>query len=201
LLATAEAGPPDQFRRARADLLRGQIAFASSRGSDAPPLLLKAARQFEPLAPRLPRETYLDALAAATFAGRLALGGGMREVAEAARMAAPPPGPARGPDLLLDGLALLICEGYPAGVPVLRRAVSAFRGPDVSAEEGLRWLWLASHVAGIVWDYASWDVLSDRQVTLARDAGALIALPIAFNTRASVHLFAGELTEAASLVA
>ena len=36
LLATAEAGSPDQFRRARADLLRGQIAFASSRGSDAP---------------------------------------------------------------------------------------------------------------------------------------------------------------------
>ena len=38
LLATAEAGPPDQLRRARADLLRGQIAFSSSRGSDAPPL-------------------------------------------------------------------------------------------------------------------------------------------------------------------
>src|SRR6185437_14339710 len=46
LLGTAEAGPPDPFRRARADLLRGQVAFASSRGSDAPPLLLKAARQF-----------------------------------------------------------------------------------------------------------------------------------------------------------
>ena len=93
LLATAEAGPPDQLRRARADRLRGQIAFSSSRGSDAPPLLLKAARQFEPLDSRLARETYLDALAAATFAGRLALGGGMREVAEAARMAPPPPGP------------------------------------------------------------------------------------------------------------
>jgi hypothetical protein len=52
-----------------------------------------------------------------------------------------------------------------------------------------------------VWDYASWDVLSDRQVTLARDAGALIALPIAFNTRTGLHLFAGEFTEAASLVA
>ena len=97
LLATAEAGPPDQLRRARADLLRGQIAFSSSRGSDAPPLLLKAARQFEPLDSRLARETYLDALAAATFAGRLALGGGMREVAEAARMAPPPPGPRAGP--------------------------------------------------------------------------------------------------------
>jgi DNA-binding CsgD family transcriptional regulator len=201
LLATAERGPPDQFRRARADLLRGQIAFASSRGSDAPPLLLKAARQFEPLDPRLARETYLDALAAATFAGRLALGGGLREVAEAARMAPPPPGPARGPDLLLDGLALLICEGYPAGAPVLHRAVSAFRGPDVSAEEELRWLWLACHAAGMVWDHASWDVLSGRQVTLARDAGALFTLPMAFNTRSAAHLFAGEFTEAASMVA
>jgi DNA-binding CsgD family transcriptional regulator len=201
LLGTAEAGPLDELRRARADRLRGQVAFSSSRGSNAPPLLLKAARQFEPLDPRLARETYLDALVAATFAGRLALGGGMREVAEAARAAPPPPGPPRGPDLLLDGLALLICEGYPAGAPVLRQAVSAFRGTDVSREEELRWLWLASYAAVIVLDYASWDVLSDRQVTLARDAGALIALPIAFNTRAGVHLFAGEFTEAAAMVA
>ena len=161
---------------------------------------MKAARQFEPLEPRLARETYLDALAAAISAGRLALGGGMREVAEAAR-AAPPPGPPRGPDLLLDGLALLVTEGYPAGAPVLRQAVSAFRGPDVSAEEGLRWLWLASRAAWMVWDYPSWDVLSDRQVTLARDAGALFALPLAFNMRAGVHVFAGEFTEAASMVA
>ena len=51
------------LRRARADRLRGQIAFSSSRGSDAPPLLLKAAREFEPLDSRLARETYLDALA------------------------------------------------------------------------------------------------------------------------------------------
>jgi DNA-binding CsgD family transcriptional regulator len=201
LLATAEAGPPDQLRRARADLLRGEIAFSSSRGSDAPPLLLKAARQFEPLDSRLARETYLDALAAATFAGRLALGGGMREVAEAARMAPPPPGPARGPDLLLDGLALLICEGYPAGAPVLRQAVTAFRGTDVSRDEGLRWLWLACRAAQIMWDYDSWDVLCDRQITLAHDAGALIALPIALNARAVVHVFAGEFTEAASMVA
>jgi DNA-binding CsgD family transcriptional regulator len=92
-------------------------------------------------------------------------------------------------------------EGYPAGAPVLRQAVSAFRGTDVSTEEELRWLWLACQAAGIVWDHASWDVLSDRQVTLARDAGALVALPIAFNTRAGVHLFAGEFTEAASMAA
>src|ERR1700723_2087973 len=180
---------------------RGQIAFASSRGSAAPPLLLRAARQFEPLDPRLARETYLDALAAATFAGRLALGGGMREVAQAARMAPPSPGPPRGPDLLLDGISLVICEGYPAGAPVLRQALSAFRGTDVSREEELRWLWLACRAALIMWDYASYDVLSDRQVTLARDAGALTVLPIAFNMRSTAHLYAGEFTPAASMVA
>ena len=125
----------------------------------------------------------------------------MREVAEAARMAPPPPGRARGPDLLLDGISLVICEGYPAGAPVLRRAVSAFRGTDVSREEGLRWLWLACRAALIVWDYASFDVLSDRQVTLARDAGALIMLPIAFNMRSTAHLYAGEFTPAAAMVA
>jgi DNA-binding CsgD family transcriptional regulator len=201
LLSTVEAGPPDQLRRAWADKLRGHIVFASNRGSDAPPLLLKAAREFEPLDSRLARETYLDTLAAATFAGRLALGGGMVEVAEAARMAPPSPGPARGPDLLLDGLALVISEGYPAGAPVLQRAVSAFRGTDVSREEGLRWLWLACRAALIVWDHDSCDVLSGRQIAFARHAGALITLPIVFNMRATVHTFAGEFAEAASMVA
>jgi len=45
LLATAEAGPLDDFYDAQADLLRGQLAFASGPGSDAPPLLLKAAKR------------------------------------------------------------------------------------------------------------------------------------------------------------
>ncbi len=95
-LATAEAGPPDELRRARADRLRGQNAFASSRVSHAPPLLLKAALPFEPLDPRLARETLLTRCRR-DLAGGLAPGGGMREIAEAARMAPPPPGPPRGP--------------------------------------------------------------------------------------------------------
>src|SRR6202035_2876303 len=91
LVAAAEARPLDDFQRARLSLLRGQIAFASIRGNDAPPLLLTAARQLEPLDVRLARETYLEALSAAVIAGQLALGGGVREVAEGARAAPPPP--------------------------------------------------------------------------------------------------------------
>ena len=44
LLATAEAGPLDELGRARVALLRGQIAFTSGLGSEAPPLLLEAAQ-------------------------------------------------------------------------------------------------------------------------------------------------------------
>jgi DNA-binding CsgD family transcriptional regulator len=84
---------------------------------------------------------------------------------------------------------------------MLKQAVSAFRGADVSREEELRWLWQAWQAAGLLWDYASCDVLSARQVTLARDTGALMTLPFAAITRAGVHLWAGEFTMAASLVA
>jgi hypothetical protein len=99
LLATAEAGPLNERQRARADLLRGQIAFVFGRGMDAPLLMLKAARQFEPLDLGMARVRYLEALSTAVFAGRLAVGGGAREVAEAARWAPaspswePPPCP------------------------------------------------------------------------------------------------------------
>jgi DNA-binding CsgD family transcriptional regulator len=200
LLAAAEAGPLDELQRAQAALLHGQIAFASFRGSDIPPLLLTAARLLEPLDAQLARETYLEALSAALFAGRIATGSGLREAGEAARAAPPPPRPARAPDLLLDGLALLATDGYPAGAPVLKQAVSAFRSDEVSSEEGLRWLWQASYAAELVWDYDSWDVLSERHAKLAREAGALIALPIALNIRALVHQLAGEFAAAASLI-
>jgi hypothetical protein len=69
LLVMAEAGPLDELPGARVDLLRGQVAFASGLGSDAPPLLLKAAARLEPLDLDLARETYLSALGAAEFGG------------------------------------------------------------------------------------------------------------------------------------
>jgi DNA-binding CsgD family transcriptional regulator len=200
LLAMVEVGTLDEFQRARADLLRGQIAFASSRGSGAPPLLLMAARQFEPLDVRLARETYLEALSAALFAGRLAVGDGVREVAAAAR-AAPPPRRARAPDLLLDGFAVLITDGYPAGVPLLKRAVSAFRGEDISMREQVRWLWVACHAAIVVWDWETWHALSARQVQLARDAGALAVLPMALTSLAAALLWPGDFAVAGALIA
>ena len=104
-------------------------------------------------------------------------GGGLRKAAEAARAAPAVPQPPSAPNLLLDGLALLITEGYVAAAPTLKRALSAFSSEDISTEEALRWLWLASPAAQILWDDQSWDLLSTRHVQLARDAGALGVLP------------------------
>jgi DNA-binding CsgD family transcriptional regulator len=99
----------------------------------------------------------------------------------------------------LDGLALLFTEGYPAGAPVVKRALTAFRSEDMSPEHGLRWLWLACRAAVDVWDDEAWDMLATRHVRLARDAGALTVLPMALISRIAVHLNAGELAAAAAL--
>jgi DNA-binding CsgD family transcriptional regulator len=199
LLAMAQGGPLDELQRARGDLLRAQIAFASSHGRDAPPLMLSAAKQLEPLDVGLARETYLEAFTAALFVGRLSPAVG--DVARAARMAPAPPAPARAPDLLLDGLALLVTEGCAAGTPALRPALLAFRSQDISAEEGLSWLWLAERAAMAVWDDETWHILASRHVKLAREAGALSELPLAVRSRILLHAHAGELAEGAALIA
>jgi DNA-binding CsgD family transcriptional regulator len=200
LLATAEAGPLDALQHAWAELLRGQIAFASSGSSEAPPLLLKAAKSFETLDVGLARQTYLEVLAAGLYGGRFLSGTVLREAATAARAAPAARLPPSGIDLLLDGLALLVTEGYSASAPPLKRAVSAFCSEDISAEEALRWFWAVCSTAVRLWDDRSWDRLLSRYVRLARDTGALGVLPVALNHRAGLYVFQGDFAAAAALV-
>ena len=202
LIAIAESGPLDELQRAQVELLRGQITFALSRGSDAAPLMLKAARRLEPLDPSLARETYAEALAAAMYAGRLAKADRVLEVAEAtraAKRAGACPRLPRAADLLLDGQALLITEHLREATPMLKRALSAFGGDDLSNDEALRWLWLACVTAIHLWDEQSWRVLADRYVQIARDAGALTVLPLALNHCAGWRVLAGEFHSAEAL--
>lgn len=200
LLAAAESGPLDEGQRAQADLLRAQIAYMERRGNDAPPLLVRAARRLEPLDPRAARDTYLDAILAAHFAGRLAHGTTLRDVARTALRAPRTEGPPTAGDLLLEGLATALTDGYVAAVPLLRRAVAAFRGPDVSLTEQLRWLWPAAHVAMSLWDDESYEFLAGRHIHIGRESGLLAVLPTALTTRIVSHAFCGELVAAEPLV-
>ena len=206
LLASAEITPLDELQRARLERLRAQITFARSRGSDAAPLLLDAARRLEPLDAGMARETYLEAIRAEIFAGRLSNGRGVREVAEAVRAAPAPPGAPRAIDLLLDGLVTRFTDGYAAGMDPLRSALDAFSREGGPSEDDMRWLWLAcpvapEPVAPDLWEDESWDALASRAVSLARESGALSALPIALTYRAVVHVHAGEFGTAAALIA
>ena len=200
LLAMAQAGPLDSRERARAQLLHAQITFAMTRGRDAPPLLLEAARRLEPLDPRLARETYLEAFAAALSADRLVRGGDEREVAAAVLAAGWEPS-TRACDLLLDGLALLTREGYVTGAPALKAALRAFRDEPLSEEDELRWLWLACRIARALADDGAWDELTARHLDVARRAGAFSALPVALTDRVLVELFSGRTGAAMSLAA
>ena len=194
LLAVVELGPLGEIERAQVAWLRAQMVFARSRGNDAPALLLDAARRLGPLDATLARETYLEALGAAIFAGRLANGLSVAETADAAR-SAPGASPPRGLDLLLDGLATRFTEGLAPAVAPLRHALAAFREADDA-----RWLWLACRVATELWDDESWHQLATRAVRLAREAGALNVLPITLTYRAGVAVHAGEFAQAHAMV-
>ncbi|MGR6912883.1 ATP-binding protein [[Actinomadura] parvosata] len=208
LLAAADAGPLDDAWRARMLRLRGQIAFTSRRGDDAPMLLLEAAQQMAPLDPVLARRTSLEALWAATGAERNGDAQGIRAVAAAVLRgpAAPhalepsdPLGPAapHGPeptDLLLEGLATLFTEGQRAAVPLLRAAVDAFGEVDDP-----RWLPVACRAAWDLWDEVALDRLATRCVELARKAGALTFLPLALNFQAVAATYAGRFTAASAM--
>jgi DNA-binding CsgD family transcriptional regulator len=202
LLATAEGDPLSELERARAGLLRAQVTFGSGVAHDAPQRLLEAAESIESLSATLARETYLDAWGAALFAGRFAPRGTLRAIS-AAGIAAPRAAERpHASDLLLDGFALLVTEGRAAAGPTLVRAGSAFGSSEgASVEEGLRWAWLAAVAATTLWDYEMWRSIHACQVSIARDAGALEALPIQIHGQVICDVCGGELATARSMLA
>jgi DNA-binding CsgD family transcriptional regulator len=201
LLAIARAGRLGELDDARAQLLRAQIAFVTTRGREAPPMLLDAARRLESLDPALARETYLDAFAAAVFAGRLVESGDVREIAAAVLAAEWDDAGPRACDLLLDGLAHFAAHGSEAGIPRMRQAVDAFLREPMPDEDALRWQWLARHCARTLGEDAWWDELTARQVEVCRRSGALSLLPAALHERFRVELYGGDLAAATALVA
>ncbi len=200
LVATAKAGPLDEFQRAWVDLVRGQLAFTSGLASDAPPLLLKAARRLELIDLDLARETYPAAWGAASVAAGQAAGRGvLLEICRAVRALPPRPGAPRPLDLLLGGLALLTTNGHAAATPMLQRAATALA--DIPVEDVVRWGWMAPAASNAVWDNDGAHAISARQVQLIRDAGALAELPLYLSALGLASAWMGDFAGAASNVA
>ncbi len=85
LLEVANPELADPLARAQARRLDGAIRLGTGHLGESAAILLEAARAFEPLDNRLTRDTLLEALHAATFAGRFARGAGVVDVLRAAR--------------------------------------------------------------------------------------------------------------------
>ncbi|MCP9273593.1 ATP-binding protein [Mycolicibacterium arenosum] len=202
LLDSVDAGRLDALHRARLELLRAQITFHLTQGSEVLRMLLGAARMLAPLDPSLARETYLQAFDAATITGDSGREPGLAEIAEAVRAAPPPPEPPGPADHLLDGLVAVHTTGFESGAPILKHALDAFREgvfpvETVRAGDAGNWLWLATRTASALFDDELLIVLADRYVRSARDAGALAALPGALVTATCTRIYAGDLSRAA----
>ncbi|KUI32674.1 LuxR family transcriptional regulator [Mycobacterium sp. GA-2829] len=196
-LLEAVAGADDELLGARADLVRAKVAFATNRGSDAPPLLLAAAEQLRDLDPALARETYLEALMAAAVVGRFSTA---VAVAEAARNAPTVSGPPRAVDLLLDGTVVRLTDGYVAAAPLLKRAITAYLDDDKAGTADPRWHLIALRVLLERFDEASYNALSRRQLELLTAAGELTALPNVLTTNAGACVNTGDFAQAAALI-
>jgi DNA-binding CsgD family transcriptional regulator len=198
LLSSAADGPLGELDRAMLQRLHGQIALDLRRAADAVPLLLDAARRLTALDPDLARRTYLEALRAASVAGRL--GSGTLAAAKAARNAPPPAGPPGSSDLLLDGLAIRFTDGYAPSAAPLQRALEAVRLEGDRDGLDIRWPWIARRVAPDLFDDETWHSIATRNVQIARDSGALAVLPLALNLLSLLWCFEGKLAAAGALL-
>ena len=182
----------DPLARAQVRRLQGTIRFALGQAGEAPAILLEAARALAPVDVRGARQALLEAFDAALFVGWSASRAVLAEIARAARdIPAAGGSEASAIGLLLDGFAVRAVAGYPAAVPLLRRAIAMLRADDLSPAEGLRGLRLGCVAADDLFDDQAQHALASRWVQLARDQGALTALPVALNNQGACEVSAG----------
>ncbi|MQY11985.1 hypothetical protein SRB5_21130 [Streptomyces sp. RB5] len=181
LLEDARALPLTALQQALVARLDARAGYALRRDGGGARRLLAAAQGLEGLDPVLARDTYIEALAAAVYGGRL----GDREQAAAVARAileategAQESGRAR--DLILRGQALLAAEGQEAAIGTLRRAQRAFLEQVPDSLE-MHWVWFASRASQDLWDPDGLRALARRQVELARAEGVVTVLPIALS--------------------
>lgn len=180
LLDSVRDLPLTPFQGASIGRLLARAGYALRRDRSAPRQLLRAAQALEPHDAALARDTYMEALSAALYAGRLGEPGAVTEIAEAILAATVDDGSERAHDLLLRGQALLCARGQEAALPTVRRAINAFL-EQPSQAIAPQWMWFCSRAAQDVWDIEALRTLAERQVQLARASGVLAVLPMALN--------------------
>ena len=121
--------------------------------------MLQAAQRLQSLDAELARQTFLEALLATIYAGRLAYGQDAKQVARAARSATLPPSGSQPPhsQLLIHGLAVRLADGYLAAASTLKQALCRYRTQPLE----LGWLSVAYNIVAMdLWDDEAWFELA-----------------------------------------
>ncbi|XVU27802.1 AAA family ATPase [Actinoplanes sp. CA-054009] len=195
LLGTLGEQRLDALADGRAMALRGQVAFASGHGREATELLLAAGRRLAVADDQLARDVYMSAWGVAISVSQPE---SLRAVSLAARALPSPPDP-RPLDLLLDGLTLLVTEGRAAAAAALREAAKVLM--DISADDVVKWGWVAAGAAGAIWDDDAMLAMFARQARVVREAGALTDLPYHLSSLCLITSWRGDFQAAAALMA
>ena len=212
LLAIAELAPLSTLQQAQVGRMRAQMEFVRSRAgapgavktAEAAAQLLSAAKGLDDLDEDLARDTHLEALAAAMYAGRLAPPNLLADVATAGRASVDRLTEIRRPvDFLLSGVTARILDGPGAGFAHMRSALELWNAHEESADVKDRsWPFPVAQesAAHELWDDTVLAQIATETVRRARDAGALAALPPALAYRAGAHVYMGEFKSAAKLL-
>lgn len=212
LLTIATLAPLTALQQAQVARMQAQIEFARSRAGETGALrtaqaaagLLTAAKGLEGLDDDLARETHLEALAAAMYAGRLDEPGNLAEMAKAGRAAIGRLAELRRPiDFLLSGMTSRILDGPGGGADDLRSALelwNAFGQKGDGRDRHWPFPIAQESAAHELWDGSVLQHIATDMLARARDTGALALLPPALTYRAGVHVYTGEFTTAAGLL-
>jgi DNA-binding CsgD family transcriptional regulator len=190
----------DPGARAEAMRMQGAIRFAEGRGGETPSLLFDAAMALRGLDAGRARESLMDAVEAAMWAGQSTAGTTLLDVAEAARALPAPEGDESTANLLLTGYTERLTAGYPPAVEWWRRAAKALP-EDVNKEARLHWHGMVWNATGELFDFEAHSATGRERVRLAREDGALSTLPVALSCLAWSERLAGRIDAAESLVA
>jgi DNA-binding CsgD family transcriptional regulator len=189
----------DPAARAQAMRIEGALRFADGRGGDTPTLLFDAAMALRDVDPRLARDTLMHAIEAAMWAGGLATGTTLLEVAQAARTMPAPEHDARTPSLMLTGYSERLTTGYAAAVDWWRRAADALAAEV--REDTYQWHGMVWNATGELFDFETHIAVARERVQMVREQGALTTLPVSLSCLAWCERLAGRIAMAESLTA
>jgi DNA-binding CsgD family transcriptional regulator/tetratricopeptide (TPR) repeat protein len=167
----------------------------------APGLLLQAARRFVPIDRERARECVADAFNSYFVSQHLTRDVQGADIAQVALATRSSSSEDRFADYILDGVSLLLAEGYTQAIGSLQEAGRLLRDGPLSDDEIARWYNFGTFVANVLMDDRVYAGLVERMEHVARQKGALTALRVAVLGLGFYHIRTGQFSVARASMA